>query len=54
MIVRIGIGAAALLTAGGAAAQDKAETPLHKAVGAPDELKLSGSSARLPPVRTGF
>ena len=43
MIVRIGIGAAALLTAGGAAAQDKAETPLHKAVGAPDELKLSGT-----------
>jgi hypothetical protein len=43
VIRRVGLGAAALLAANGAAAQEKAENPLHEAVGAPENLKLSGT-----------
>ena len=43
MIGRVGLGAVALLAAPSVHAQEKAETPLHAAVGAPGNLKLSGT-----------
>jgi hypothetical protein len=43
MIGRVGLGAVALLAAPAVHAQEKTETPLHAAVGAPDNLKLSGT-----------